>query len=167
MDMESIPEQTDQQIAQIPEQVTESPQPAAVTSEVPPTQPVVEEHAGIIKTVGACAIGYVVPGLGHALLGKWDRALVFFASISGMFALGLFLRGRLFGPDFSDAFAVLKFVADAGTGLSYWISWLHGFGVGAPAAYTYDFGNVFIYTAGLLNMLVIVDAFDIARGRKP
>jgi hypothetical protein len=40
-------------------------------------------------------------------------------------------------------------------------------GAGSPSAYTYDFGNIFIYVAGLLNMLVIVDAFDVAVGRKP
>jgi hypothetical protein len=121
----------------------------------------------IPKTLMACVAGALVPGLGHALLRKWDRALVFLGSISAMFALGLYMSGRLFNPDFSDVFSTLKFIADAGNGLLYWISWLRGLGTGMPAAYTYDFGNVFIYTAGLLNMLVVVDAFDIAQGRKP
>ena len=49
----------------------------------------------------------------------------------------------------------------------YWLCWLRGLGTGDPTAYTYDFGNVFVYTAGLLNMLVIVDVYDIALGRKP
>jgi len=43
---------------------------------------------------------------------------------------------------------------------------MRGLGTGDPTAYTYDYANVFIYVAGLLNMLVIVDAFDIAMGRK-
>ena len=43
---------------------------------------------------------------------------------------------------------------------------LQGLGVGDPTAYTYDYANVFMYVAGLLNMLVIVDVFDIAMGRK-
>lgn len=121
----------------------------------------------IPKTLMACVAGVLVPGLGHALLRKWDRALVFLGSIGAMFVLGLYLSGRLFNPDFSDLFSTLKFIADAGNGLLYWISWLRGLGTGVPAAYTYDFGNVFIYAAGLLNMLVVVDAFDIAQGRKP
>jgi hypothetical protein len=83
-----------------------------------------------------------------------------------MFAIGLTLNGQLFSPDFSDLFAGLKFVADAGNGLLYWIAWQRGLGAGSPAAYTYDFANVFMYTSGLLNMLVVVDAFDIALGRK-
>lgn len=83
-----------------------------------------------------------------------------------MFTLGIQLQGRLFSPDFSDLFAILKFIADAGSGLVYWVSWLKGLGVGEPSSYTYDFGNIYIYVAGLLNMLVIVDVFDIAMGRK-
>ncbi|PYV12236.1 MAG: hypothetical protein DMG07_17475 [Acidobacteria bacterium] len=127
----------------------------------------VQTEAGLVKALGAGFAAAVVPGLGHAVLRKWDRALIFFLSISAMFALGLRLRGRLFGPDFTDLFTTLKFVADAGSGLPYWLSWVRGLGTGQPSAYTYDFGNVFIYVAGLLNMLVVVDAFDIAMGRKP
>ncbi len=124
-------------------------------------------QAGVARTIGACVAGALVPGLGHVVLNKWDRALVFLGSIIVMFALGIQLQGRLFNPDLSDLFSLLKFVADAGIGLPYWITWLRGLGTGNPSAYTYDFGNVFIYTAGLLNMLVVVDAFDIAMGRKP
>ena len=129
-------------------------------------QPIVTE-GGIIRAVGAAAAGVVFPGLGHAVLQKWDRAVVFMTSIILMFVVGLKLQGRLFSPDFSDLFSTLKFLADAGSGALYWVAWLRGLGIGEPAAYTYDFGNVFVYVAGLLNMLVAVDAFDVAMGRKP
>jgi hypothetical protein len=122
--------------------------------------------AGPAKIFGACVAAALVPGLGHAALQKWDRALVFLGSIGLMFVLGLSLQGRLFDPDFSEFFAALKFLAEAGSGLLYWICWLGGMGVGMPTAYTYDYGNLFIYVAGLLNMLVVVDVFDIAMGRK-
>ncbi len=121
---------------------------------------------GPIRTFGACFMGALVPGLGHAILQKWDRAIVFLASISLMFAMGIQLQGRLFSPDFTDLFSILKFGADAGSGLLYWLCWLRGMGAGEPSAYAYDFGNIYIYVAGLLNMLVIVDAFDIGMGRK-
>ena len=124
------------------------------------------EPADAFKTFGACIAGAFVPGLGHAIFRKWDRAIVFFGSITIMFVLGLLLNGRLFPPEFGDLFSILKFIADAGSGLLYWIFWSHGSGVGDPKAYTYDYANVFIYVAGLLNMLVIVDVFDIAMGRK-
>jgi hypothetical protein len=126
----------------------------------------VKSAVGVVRTTIACIAGYFVPGLGHALLGKWDRAVVFFVSIAAMLVLGIRLQGRLFGPELGDFFSTLKFVADAGAGLLYWIPWFRGIGVGDPTAYTYDYANVFIYVAGLLNMLVIVDAFDIALGRK-
>jgi hypothetical protein len=119
-----------------------------------------------LKALSACAAGILMPGFGHVILKKWDRALVFFSCITLMFTLGLFLQGRLFGPDFSDLFSALKFVAEAGAGLLYWTAWLQGYGAGAPAANTYDYANVYIYVAGLLNMLVVVDTFDIAMGRK-
>jgi hypothetical protein len=123
--------------------------------------------APIFKPLIACVMAALVPGLGHVVLRKWDRALVFMASIGIMFAFGLHLKGSLFSPDFSDIFSTLKFAADAGSGSLYWLCRLRGMGVGDPAAYTYAFGNLFIYCAGLLNMLIIVDAFDIALGRKP
>jgi hypothetical protein len=134
--------------------------------EAHPMETGVPAGTGVLKTLAACVAGALVPGLGHAVLRKWDRALVFLGTISLMFALGLLLDGRLFNPDFSDLFSALKFFAEAGNGAAYWLCWLRGLGGGEPTAYTYDFANVFIYTAGLLNMLVILDAFDIAQGRK-
>ncbi len=126
----------------------------------------VNTQVGAFRTFIACVGGAFIPGLGHALLGKWGRAIVFFGSIAIMFMLGIQLQGRLFNPDFGELFSTLKFIADAGSGLLYWIPWLRGLGTGDPTAYTYDYANMFIYVAGLLNMLVIVDAFDIALGRK-
>ena len=134
--------------------------------EIPSKTQEADAPVGLVKTAIACVGGALVPGLGHALLRKWDRAVVFFGCITIMLLLGVRLQGRLFGPEFGDFFSTLKFVAQAGSGLLYWISWLRGMGTGDPTAYTYDYANVFIYVAGLLNMLVIVDAFDIAMGRK-
>ena len=122
--------------------------------------------AGMAMTFSACVAGAILPGLGHALLRKWDRALIFFGCITAMFILGIQLDGRIVGPELGGLFPILKFLAEAGSGLPYWISLLQGFGAGDPTAYTYDYANVFIYVAGLLNMLVIVDVFDIAMDRK-
>ncbi len=161
MDMESFPDKVDIIPTDSPQ---EPPSPETPSMETPAVE--IPDQAGMLKAVAACVAGALIPGMGHAILGKWDRALVFLGSISLMFALGLAMDGRLFSPDYSDIFAALKFIADAGNGLLYWVAWLRGLGTGTPAAYTYDFANVFVYTAGLLNMLVVVDAFDIALGRK-
>jgi hypothetical protein len=139
------------------------------------TRPVPEENAaeaiavapsGWLLTTTACIAAYCIPGLGHAILKKWDRAFVFFGRITILFVLGIQLQGKLVAPEFGDLFSTLKFAAEAGSGFPYWISLLKGIGGADPTAYTYDYANVFIYVAGLLNMLVIVDVFDIALGRK-
>lgn len=124
-------------------------------------------RADAVKTAVVCVAGALIPGFGHALLRKWDRAAVFFGCIAAMVIIGVQLNGCLFDPGFQNLYAVMKFIADAGAGLFYWIPWMFGVGAGDPTAYTHDFGNVFIYVAGLLNMLTIIDVFDIARGRKP
>jgi hypothetical protein len=121
---------------------------------------------GAVKTTFCCVAGVLVPGLGHALLRKWLRAAVFFVSISTMMLLGMQLHGKIVPPDFADIFSTLKFVAEAGAGLFYWIPWFGGSVGGDPTAYTYDYANLFLYVAGLLNMLVVVDVFDISLGRK-
>ena len=137
------------------------PVPETVPESQHPSSP-----AGPFMTFAACVAGALVPGLGHALLRKWDRAIVFFCSIGIMVRLGIHLDGRLFNPDFEGIISTLKFVAEAAAGFFYWIPWLQGVGLGDPTAYTYDYANIFLYVAGLLNMLVIVDVFDIALGRK-
>jgi hypothetical protein len=137
------------------------------SKQIPVNEPGSSQNAqSTLMTAAACIAGALIPGLGHALLRKWDRAVVFFGAISIMFTVGLRLQAKLFGPDFMDLFGALKFVADAGSGLMYWFCWLQGLGMGDAAAYSYDFGNLFVYSAGLLNMLVIIDIFDIALGRK-
>jgi hypothetical protein len=133
-------------------------------------QPVQESQqniqTNIFKAAALCVAGILIPGLGHALQRKWMRAAIFFLSISIMVLIGLQLKGRLCGPGYEDIFSALKFIAEAGAGLLYWIPLLTGFGTGAPEAYTFDYANLFLYVAGLLNMLVVIDVFDIALGRK-
>jgi hypothetical protein len=129
------------------------------------TQQEYPQLSGIMTAV-SCVAGIIIPGLGHALLKKWTRALVFFLSISIMVMIGLQLHGRVFDPEFGDIFSILKFFAEAGAGLFYWIPWFGGTFKGDPTAYTYDYANLFLYVAGLLNMLIVIDVFDISMGRK-
>ena len=53
-----------------------------------------------------------------------------------------------------------------GIGLPFFIAREMGAGAGRVVALTYEYGNAFLIVAGLLNMLVVLDAFDIAQGRK-
>ena len=56
--------------------------------------------------------------------------------------------------------------ADLGIGLPYFLAWGLGYGGGTVIESTYEYGNTFIIVAGLLNMLVMIDAYDVALGRK-
>ena len=110
--------------------------------------------------------GWVVPGAGHLLLGRRRQGLIFLVTLPLMFATGLWLEGQIFPFDGSQLLVLLEAVADLGIGLPYWLASLLGAGGGRVVAVTYEYGNTFILVAGLLNMLVVLDAFDIAHGRK-
>ena len=86
--------------------------------------------------------------------------------LRGMFAFGLWLQGRLFPFEYSDPLVFLGAIADRGIGLPYVFAWMADAGAGLVTAASYEYGNTFVMTAGLLNFLVILDAFDIAMGRK-
>jgi len=107
----------------------------------------------------------LVPGLGHLWLGR-RKGLVFLFILPAMFALGLFLEGRIFPVDFSQPLVGLAAVANMGIGLPYIIARMMGYGAGNVIAVTYEYGNTFLIVSGLLNALVVIDAFDISQGRK-
>lgn len=83
-----------------------------------------------------------------------------------MFAFGLWLQGRMFSVEITQPLVALAALADMGIGLPYVISRLLGYGAGNVLAVTYEYGNTFLIVAGLLNTLVVIDAFDISMGRK-
>lgn len=113
-----------------------------------------------------CAVAWFVPGAGHLWLGRRQKGIVFLVALTLMFAFGLWLEGRLFPFDFTQPLVALAAVADLGVGGPYFIARLMGVGRGDVIKITYEYGNTFMIAAGLLNMLVVLDVFDIAKGRK-
>lgn len=109
---------------------------------------------------------WFVPGAGHLWQGRLQKGAVFLVAIPLMFALGIWLEGRLFPFEFSQPLVVLAAFATFGNGLPYFIATALGFGEGLVTAASYEYGNTFLIVAGLLNMLVALDAYDIALGRK-
>ena len=83
-----------------------------------------------------------------------------------MFALGLALQGRIFPLEFSQPLVALAALANMGIGVPYLIARAMGYGSGNVIVVTYEYGNTFLIVAGLLNALVVIDAFDVAMGRK-
>ena len=113
-----------------------------------------------------CVAAWAIPGAGHLWLGRRGKGLVFLVALPLMFAVGLALRGRLFPFDLSDPLVALQALADLGVGLTYFVARALGYGGGDVRAVTYEYGNAFLVVAGLLNVLVIIDAYDVALGRK-
>lgn len=110
--------------------------------------------------------GWVVPGLGHWLLGRRARGIVIFAAVGALAVTGYLLRGNIFPHGQRDAFGMLGFLADAGSGLFYTLGRLverSGPDVSRAAG---DYGTRFIAAAGIVNLLAVFDAYEIASRRR-
>ncbi len=113
-----------------------------------------------------CAVAWAIPGGGHLWQGRIQKGLIFLITLPLMFVVGLLLQGRLFPFEVSQPLVALAAFADIGMGVPYFIAKAMGAGAGNVIAITYEYGNAFLIVAGLLNMLIVLDAFDIAQGRK-
>lgn len=113
-----------------------------------------------------CGLAWLVPGAGHLLLGRRQKGIVFFVALPLMFAVGLWLQGRLFPLELTDPLVFLGALANRGIGAPYFLARMMDAGSGTVTALSYEYGNTFLMTSGLLNFLVILDAFDVAKGRK-
>jgi hypothetical protein len=119
-----------------------------------------------VSPVMALLAGWLVPGAGHLLLGKWVRASLLAASIICMFAIGIALNGKVYTPNTGDPLDMLGFAGDVGSGLLYGLARVLGWGQVAVQVAVADYGTKFIVVAGLLNVVAAVDAHSLASGRK-
>src|SRR5579863_4094957 len=109
---------------------------------------------------------WIVPGLGHLLLGRWGRALFFFLAAGGLAVAGYGMRGEVFTPHSGDPFGALGFLADACSGAFYFLPrFLETAGPDISRA-AGDYGTRFIAAAGVVNLLAVLDAYGIACGRR-
>lgn len=123
---------------------------------------------------------WFLPGIGHWRLGKKRRAVVFAAVIFCAFVTGVLLQGEIGTPKPASPFSWLAAFACLGNGVLaigrlLWLNGLGGLlgdipfglqGGGSPSAAGFAYGNTFLYTAGLMNLLAVLDVSDIARGEK-
>ena len=86
--------------------------------------------------------------------------------VTVMFALGLYMKGELFKLDTTRPLTFLAGLAEMAVGLPYFSARLLELGGGQVESVTYEYGYTFCIVAGLLNMLILLDAYDIATGRK-
>jgi hypothetical protein len=113
-----------------------------------------------------CLLAWLLPGAGHLWLGRTQKGLVFLVTLPLMFLAGLLLHGRIFPFEPSQPLVALAAIANVGIGGLYFLVWALGYGAGLVIAPSYEYGNTFLIVAGLLNVLVVLDAYDVAVGRK-
>jgi hypothetical protein len=129
----------------------------------------VAAHPKPLSEIAALAIGvagWLVPGLGHTILKMWGRAVACFLTVGFLVFLGAEMRGNVFTSGGNDAFDSLGYVADMGTGCFYFLARSledHGSDVSHADG---DYGTRFLATAGVLNLLAALHAYEAARGRK-
>ncbi|MFN7973124.1 MAG: DUF6677 family protein [Acidobacteriota bacterium] len=124
--------------------------------------------ATMFRGVTASVLALVIPGLGHAYLGKLGRAAAMLCGITAMAVLGLAHHGGLATPRPGEPLSYLATFANLGIGPAYFVlRATTGLAIGDPDDRTFEYGSTYMLSAGLLNFLAMLDAFDIAVGRKP
>jgi TM2 domain-containing membrane protein YozV len=118
----------------------------------------------------AVALGWLIPGGGHFLLKRFGRGILLLLAVTGMFVCGLMMRGAMFTPQSGDLLTTLintgGFIGDIFAGILYLLSAWLGYNQPDQAGAVHDYGTKFLVTAGLLNILAMVDAYEIAARRK-
>ncbi len=118
----------------------------------------------------AVALGWLIPGGGHFLLKRTGRGALLLVAITSMFVCGLMMRGYMFQPQTGDLLTTLinvgGFIGDVAGGILYLLTVWLGYSQQDVAGHVHDYGTKFLVVAGLLNILAMVDAFEIAAGRK-
>jgi hypothetical protein len=118
----------------------------------------------------AVALAWFVPGGGHFLLKRHGRAGLLLFAVLAMFLFGLMMRGQFLKPEGGDLLTVLMyyggFLCNVLTGVPYFIATWFGYSQPDMAGAVHDYGTKFLVTAGLLNILAMVDAYEIAAGKK-
>ena len=118
------------------------------------------------STLVAALLAWAVPGLGHFYLGRRARALAFCAIVLVSLVTGLVLDGNLYRVVSGQPLSFFATVGSMGMGLPYFLArWAFGY-TGDLEGAGYEYGSAFILTAGLMNLLLILDSLDIARGMK-
>ena len=104
------------------------------------------------------------------LLKQRGRAAVIMASVTLMFLFGLYMRGSMFTPQNGDLLTVLinygGFLGDLASGILYLLATWLNYNQPDMAGHVYDYGTKFLVSAGLLNILAMVDVYEIAAGKK-
>ena len=147
--------------------LAEAVEPTPKTAQRAEEKPAAAEAPYAISTrTIAPLLAWLFPGAGHLFLGCWGKALVFFFLVAFALGTGFAFDGKLYTPQQGNLFALFGSYACLGTGPSYFLLRFFPFSHGDPYSPWAEYGNRFVLTAGVMNLLLMLDAFDIAVGRK-
>lgn len=119
-----------------------------------------------MKAFGMFFLAWLFPGAGHFAQKKHLKGTVFLVGTLLLLTFGILMDGRFYNLEQMHPLMVLGFLGDLGNGLFFLIISLLGLGQGNIEAVTYHYGTTYMVSAGLLNYLVALNAFDIARGKR-
>jgi len=119
------------------------------------------------RAVVSMLLAWAIPGSGHLYLGRRGRALAFFAIVVILFAVGMFIDGGLYtiATSRGSLLRMLASYASMGSGFLYLLGNRIG-AAGDVVSDTFEYGSTFMLTAGLMNLLLVLDCYDIANDRK-
>lgn len=117
------------------------------------------------RSLLAILLALALPGAGHFYLGRRARAVAFFGIVIAMLIAGLLLHGKVYAFGSPSILTTLATFGSMGAGLPYIVARAVG-ASGDIASITYEYGTAFTLTAGIMNLLLVLDAFDISEGRK-
>jgi len=126
----------------------------------------VESRPLTAMAVVAPLVGWLIPGAGHLIQKRWGRGLLLMFSVVTMFVLGILMEGKVYAFNVGDILDILGFIGDLGAGGLYIVTRAMDWGRGAINLATADYGTKYIIVSGLLNIISVVDAYDIAIGKK-
>jgi hypothetical protein len=109
---------------------------------------------------------WLVPGLGHVYLKRRLRGLIFFVLVLTSMLVGCKLEGNLYQPIPGQPLSYLATLGSMGMGFPYFLLRYSLHYKGNVVGAGYEYGTAFLLTAGLMNLLLVLDAWDIVRGKK-
>ena len=137
---------------------------------VPGGKPAREPRPPLQAWIGPVALGWLVPGGGHFYLKKWNRGALLLFSVAGMFVFGLMMRGKMFEPSDGDLFTMALnyggYLFNLANGAIYFLASWFGYSQPELPGAVPDYGTKFLVCAGLLNILAMIDVYEIAVGKK-
>jgi hypothetical protein len=121
----------------------------------------------MFKSILILVVSWFVPGLGHLLQRKYVKGVVFLLSVAALVGMGLIMQGKFYDTRSLHPLLLLGFFSDVGNGVFFFAVKALGLDAGDIRALTYHYGTTYLACAGLLNYLIALNAFDIARGKRP